>query len=117
MEMTAYQKEQLEALKNFDFASIGIGMNLPLKLEPTWFASPIKLPARKSGSVQVKHRKVTESTPVIGQRQALMRGVRSAFGPPMSVCTQPGCSATQIAWRASSETDFSAAFTDALLTR
>lgn len=44
--------------------------------KPTWFPSPISLPEKKSGKFEILHRILTDKTPLIGMRQAFMRGTR-----------------------------------------
>jgi hypothetical protein len=44
--------------------------------EAAWYASPISLPEASAGKVSVWHRVVKDETPVIGVRQAYLRGVR-----------------------------------------
>ena len=82
MKLSATQKQQTEALtealKDFDFASVGIGMDIPLKIPAQWFPSPISIPARKIGTVQVKHRTIIGETPIISMREAITRNVRPA---------------------------------------
>jgi hypothetical protein len=52
-----------------------------MEYEPQWFKSPLNLPERKSGKVSIKHRvlKAGEETPVVGMRQAVLRGIKPVF--------------------------------------
>lgn len=51
-----------------------------MKYEASWYASPIKLPEQRSGDVRIEHRilKPGETTPVVGMRQAILRGIRAS---------------------------------------
>jgi len=48
----------------------------------SWYASPIQLPARKHGNVEVRHRTIPvgEEVQIVGIRQAITRGVRQVSG-------------------------------------
>jgi len=47
-----------------------------MKLQPAWYPSPINLPEATSGKVSIKHVMVEKETPIIGHRQAYLRGIR-----------------------------------------
>ncbi len=49
---------------------------------PTWFPSPIKLPARRSGRMKIRHRMIQpgQSVPIVGMRQALTRKITPVSG-------------------------------------
>ena len=57
------------------------------KYEPAWYPSPIDLPEASSGKVQIRHSiiKAGEKTPVVGMRQAFLRGTR----PSSAVLSAP----------------------------
>jgi hypothetical protein len=60
-----------------------------MKYKPQWYASPIDLPESVSGPVSVKHRMLQpgEKTPIVGYRQAFLRGA-----PPVTaVLQEPLC--------------------------
>ncbi len=65
-------------MSDLNFSRFGIGLDLPLKIPAAWYSSPINLPSRKIGPVAVTHQTITEKTPIIGMRQAVMRGIRPA---------------------------------------
>ena len=44
--------------------------------QAAWYASPINLPERRNGAVQVRHRTIEDKTPIVGARQAYTRGLR-----------------------------------------
>ncbi|MGH9257019.1 MAG: hypothetical protein ACRD3C_20865 [Vicinamibacterales bacterium] len=47
-----------------------------------WYPSPIELPQRRHGKLQLRHRTIAAGLDVniVGQRQALLRGMRPVFG-------------------------------------
>jgi len=49
-----------------------------MKYQPAWYPSPIDLPEASSGPIQIRHRILPagEKTPVVGMRQAFLRGTR-----------------------------------------
>lgn len=44
-------------------------------LKPAWYRSPLDLPERKSGKLEVHHRIVIGETPIVSARQAYTRGI------------------------------------------
>lgn len=50
-------------------------MTKPNKYVHRWYKSPIDLPEKTLGKFSVKHRVVTDRTPIIGKRQAYTRGI------------------------------------------
>jgi hypothetical protein len=58
-----------------------------IKYEAKWFKSPLDIPERCSGKVRVQHHILTpgSETPVVGMRQAIIRGMR----PSMAIINEP----------------------------
>lgn len=58
-----------------------------MSYQPQWYTSPIDLPEGTSGLVSVKHKILNpgEKTPIVGMRQAILRGVR----PSSAVIQEP----------------------------
>lgn len=57
-------------------------------IQPQFYRSPISLPESKSNLVSINHRTVTGRTPIIGVRQALLRGckpVDAVLSSPLTV--------------------------------
>lgn len=47
-----------------------------MSYEPAWYQTPIDVAPAKSGRMRVRHRTLTGETPIVGWRQAVLRGVR-----------------------------------------
>jgi hypothetical protein len=51
------------------------GIHQPLAIRPAYYPSPIDLPEKRVGKVTIAHRMVSGSSPIVGMRQALNRGI------------------------------------------
>lgn len=67
--------------------TLGLKKENNVSYRPQWYASPIDLPEGQSGSVSVKHRILQpgEKTPIVGYRQAILRGQT----PSMAIIQEP----------------------------
>lgn len=91
MELTPKQIEEMEQLARDTLMGFCNAHPQPLAIPAGWYRSWIDLPERKSGKMTVEHYIKKDSTPIIGHRQALLRGVPPAtakIGPDGLKVTQ-----------------------------